>query len=188
MKILAACALAAISLGVFAGCGKSSTDPGEEVREGLSTPLGGLRYTVFLTRQLNLANEQDRGYLPGYKDPGAGQTLYAVFLEACNKGDEGVKQAVGVDRFVIEDTQGNTYEPEAIDSENPFAYHGGPVEPKNCMPARGSLAQLGPASGAMLLFKLPVAATENRPLKLRIEGDLDPVKGEREKALVILDV
>ena len=41
------------------------------------------------------------------------------------------------------------------------------------MPARGSLAQQGPTSGAMLLFNLPLAATENRPLQLHIRGQQD---------------
>ena len=185
MKTLVVWALALAAIGVLAGCGKSSNDPGEEVREGLSTPLGGLRYTVFLTRQLNLANQQDRGYLPGHEEPGAGKTLYAVFLEACNKGEE---NAVASNSFFIEDTQGNTFEPEGLSSENPFAYHGGTVPPENCMPERGSLPQMAPASGAMLLFELPVSATENRPLELHIEGPLNTVSGEREEATVILDV
>ena len=32
------------------------------------------------------------------------------------------------------------------------------------------MAQLGPTAGSMLLFKLPLENTENRPLELEIEG------------------
>lgn len=183
--LLAVCALVLLSLGVFAGCGKSSNKPGETVREGLSTPLGGLRYTVFLTRQLNLKNEEDRGYLPTREEAPPGKGLYGVFLEACNKGD---KPAVASSSFYIEDTQGNRFEPEGLGSDNPFAYQGGEVPPKNCRPAVGSLAQQGPTSGAMLLFELPLAATENRPLELHIEGPFDAAQGKPSEATIVLDI
>ena len=185
LNLTALCVLAIVCLGVFAGCGKSSNKPGETVREGLSTPLDGLRYTVFLTRQLNLKNQQDMGYVPGHQEAPPGKGLYGVFLEACNSSK---KEGVAANRFYIEDTQGNRFEPEGLASDNPFAYHGGPVPPENCMPLRGSLAQLGPTSGAMLLFELPLAATENRPLELHIEGPFDSASGKPAEATVILDI
>lgn len=184
-KIAAVCALALVCASLFAGCGKSSNDPGETVREGLSTPLDGLRYTVFITRQLNLANEEDKGYLPGHREAPPGKGLYGVFLEACNKGD---KPAVAASHFYIEDTQGNRFEPEGLGSDNAFAYHGGSVPPNNCEPARGSLAQQGPTSGALLLFEIPLQATENRPLELHIEGSFDAAQGKPSEAKVILDI
>jgi hypothetical protein len=185
LNLTAICALALVSLGIFAGCGKSSNEPGETVREGLSTPLGGLRYTVFLTRQLNLQNTEDKGYLPGRDEAPPGKGLYGVFLEACNKGDS---ESVAASRFYIEDTQGSRFEPEGLSTDNPFAYHGGPVPADNCMPRRGSLAQQGPTSGAMLLFELPLGATENRPLELHIEGPFDSAEGKPAEAEVILDI
>lgn len=185
LHLTALCAVALVCIGVFAGCGKSSNKPGETVREGLSTPLGGLRYTVFLTRQLNLKNEEDQGYLPGHKEAPPGKGLYGVFIEACNKGDA---NAVASSRFFIEDTQGNRFEPEGLGQDNTFAYHGGTVPPENCEPAAGSLAQQGPTSGALLLFELPLAATENRPLELHIEGPFDPALGKPSEARVILDI
>src|SRR3954447_13549535 len=96
LHLTALCAVALVCIGVFAGCGKSSNKPGETVREGLSTPLGGLRYTVFLTRQLNLKNEEDQGYLPGHKEAPPGMGLCGVFTEASNKG---AANAVAWSRF-----------------------------------------------------------------------------------------
>jgi hypothetical protein len=185
LKLAVLCALALVALGVLAGCGKSSNKPGEEVREGLSTPLGGLRYTVFLTRQLNVANEEDKGYLPGRAEAPPGKGLYGVFLQACNDSD---KEAIASSRFYVEDTQGNRFTPQGLAEDNPFAYHGGAVAPKNCEPQRGSLAQQGPTSGAMLLFELPLEATENRPLKLHIQGPYDAAEGKPSEATVILDI
>lgn len=184
-NLTALAALALVCAGLFAGCGKSSNEAGEAVREGLSTPLAGLRYTVFLTRQLNLQNEEDKGYLPGHQEAPPGKGLYGVFIEACNKGD---KEATAANRFYIEDTQGNRFSPEGLGADNPFAYHGGPVDPKNCEPSRGSLAQQGPTSGSLLLFEIPLAATENRPLELHIEGPFDAASGHPEEATVILDI
>ena len=78
-------------------------------------------------------------------------------------------------------------EPEGLSADNPFAYQGGVVPPENCEPKRGSLAQQGPTSGAMLLFELPLTATENRPLELHIEGDFDAA-GKPSEARVVLDI
>ena len=176
------CLLAVVS---FVGCGKSSNKPGETVREGLSTPLDGLHYTVFLTRQLNLKNEEDSGYLPQYPEAKPGRGLYGVFLEACNKGDSPERVA---NQFYIEDTQGDKFDPVSLPKSNPFAFQGGSVVvPENCEPQRGSLAQLSPTSGAMLLFNLPLAATENRPLELHIIGGFAQ-GNEPGEATVILDI
>lgn len=185
-KATVLCALALVCIGVLAGCGKSSNKPGETVREGLSTPLGGLRYTVFLTRQLNLALPQDKGYLPGRKEAPPGKGLYGVFLEACNKS--GSKTADAASRFYIEDSQGNRFTPQGLARTNPYAYQGGPVPPQNCMPRTGSLAELGPASGALLLFELPLANTENRPLTLHIQGPSNAKTGQPDEAIVTLDI
>jgi hypothetical protein len=179
------CVLALVCLGVLAGCGKSSNKPGETVREGLSTPLGGLRYTVFLTRQLNLASDEDKGYLPGFKEAAPGRGLYGVFLEACNKSD---KAAIASSNFYIEDAQGNQFQPESLPRDNPFAFQGGNVPAKNCEPRRGSLAQQGPTSGAMLLFNLPLADTENRPLTLHIVGPFTSGSNTQQQAKVTLDI
>jgi hypothetical protein len=186
LKLIALCALALLALGAFTGCGKSSNKPGETVGEGLSTPLGGLRYTVFITRQLNLRNEEDSGYLPGYKEAAPGHGLYGVFLQACNKGDNPAPTSAD---FYIQDAQGNKYSPITLGPKYPFRFHmGRSVPPKNCEPVIGSLAQQGPTSGALLLFNLPLASTENRPLELHIVGPFDSKTGKNEQASVILDI
>jgi hypothetical protein len=185
LNFVVLCALALVALGVLAGCGKSSNKPGETVREGLSTPLGGLRYTVFLTRLLNLKSNEDRGYLPGQQEAPPGKGLYGVFLQACNESD---KQAIAASRFYVEDTQGNRFTPEGLSAQNPFAYQGGAVPGKNCEPRKGSLAQQSPTSGALLLFQLPQTSTENRPLTLHIEGPFNAASGKPDEAKVTLDL
>ena len=44
------------------------------------------------------------------------------------------------------------------------------LPPDECIPEAGSVAQLGPTAGSMLLFRLPLANTEFRPLELEVQG------------------
>ncbi len=161
---LAACLLG-LSVGVSA-CGDDEPGVDEPAREGLALELDGVDYNVFITRQLNIKIPPDNAY---YKGPDAptGQTLYGVFLQACNKGKEPRRTT---DRFAIVDNQGNRIEPRKLAPDNPFAYESRRLDPEQCIPRAGSVAQLGPTAGSMLLFQLPLQVTENRPLELEIEG------------------
>ena len=152
-----------------AGCGEADVEQGvdEPAREGLALELQGIEYNVFITRELNPKITPDRAYVKAGTEPGTGETLYGVFLQACNRTHE-THQSVGA--FKIVDNQGNKFEPEDLPQDNQFAYHAQQLEPTECIPEAGSVAQLGPTAGAMLLFRIPLANTENRPLELEIEG------------------
>jgi hypothetical protein len=177
-----ACAATAVSL---SGCFlEEEKDEGEALREGLAVKVGGIEYTVFITRELNPSLPDDRGYWQG-KEAKPGFALYGLFIQACNRSDDDDDLAddtyEATDDFVVEDTQGNEYEPLEVDEENVFHYHAGPVEPGACIPETGSLAQQGPTGGAMVPFLFPLEAGENRPLELQIHaGD--------EEGLVELDL
>lgn len=175
-----AAALLAAAVIAVAGCG-NELKPGEPHREGLAVELEGLEYNVFITRQLNLSLAEDKAYYSGPAAP-AGSALYGVFIEVCNRGKDPRQSA---DRFRIRDTQGAEFEPVELPQGNQFAYHAGVIQPSQCVPARGSLPQLGPTGGAMLLFQLPQAATENRPLELEVFG---PTPGTPERLTVELDI
>jgi hypothetical protein len=163
--LVCACALA---VGVGA-CGEEEQGVDEPAREGLALPLDGVDYNVFITRQLNPAVPPDDAYFDG-PEPEPSETLYGVFLQACNVSDE---QRLTTDDFVIRDSQGNEFEPEELPEDNQFAYHSRDLPPKECIPEAGSVAQLGPTAGSMLLFRLPLENTEYRPLELEILGEGD---------------
>jgi hypothetical protein len=162
--------LAALAVGV-AACGDEEPGVTEPAREGLALPLGGVDYNVFITRQLNPAIPPDDAYVDGRPEPARGETLYGIFLQACNPSSDDSRGTV--EEFKVVDNQGNEFEPEELSEDNRFAYHARELEPKECIPEAGSVAQLGPTAGTMLLFRLPLQTTENRPLELEIEGEGD---------------
>jgi hypothetical protein len=170
-RLLVLLCLAALGAGV-AACGEADVEQGveEPAREGLALELDGIEYNVFITRELNPRVAPDSAYVEAGTEPEKDETLYGVFLQACNRSDEAHE---AVDEFKIVDNQGNEFEPEELPEDNQFAYHGKELLPEECLPESGSVAQLGPSAGLMLLFRLPLANTEYRPLELEIEGTGD---------------
>jgi hypothetical protein len=182
----AVCALAVTVVVALAGCGKPSHEAGleEPAREGLAIPIGGVDYDVFITRQLNPDIVPDNAYYTG-PDPGKDQTLYGVFLQACNHGDRPQQTA---ESFKVVDNQDNEFEPVELPEDNHFSYQPRRLRPRECIPEAGSVAQLGPTAGAMLLFKFPLDNTENRPLELEITAPFDPSRTRRETRRIELDL
>jgi hypothetical protein len=170
-RLLVLLCLAVLAAGV-AACGEADVEQGveEPAREGLALELEGIEYNVFITRQLNTRIPPDDAYVEAGTEPDKGETLYGVFLQACNRSDDTHET---VDRFKIVDNQGNEFEPEELPEDNQFAYHAKELLPDECIPEAGSVAQLGPTAGSMLLFRLPLANTEYRPLELEVEGTGD---------------
>ena len=160
-----------------AACGNADERPGRDhpAREGLALEFEGAAYNVFITRQLNPRVTPDEAYLDEGTEAEQGETLYGVFLQVCNQaGEDGpTVQTRPVDAFKIVDNQGNEFEPEELPEDNDFAYQPRALLPQECIPEEGSVAQLGPTAGSMLLFRLPLENTEYRPLELELEGESD---------------
>ena len=173
LRLLLALACAATMLSLSGCFLEEEHEAGEALREGLAVKVDGIEYNVFITRELNPSLPDDRGYWQG-EEAEPGFALYGVFIQACNRSDEDDDLAddtyEATDEFVVEDTQGNEYEPLEADEDNVFHYHAGPVEPGDCIPRAGSLAQQGPTGGAMIPFEFPLEAGENRPLELQVHS------------------
>ena len=193
IRLVLACAILAL---VAAGCGEKGENK-DPVREGIATDLGGLDYNVFITRQLNPKDVEDRDYYNGPEESEAcaakgtppqltpeervqncPTNLYGVFVQVCNETSDGAprpaREPTSVEGrgfpgdFEIEDAQGNKFEPLALPTTNVFAYRSRPLKKGDCIPASGSAASSSPTAGALLVFRIPVAATENRPLELKV--------------------
>lgn len=177
---LAGCAIAISCATALAGCG---AEPGleEPAREGLFVDVAGIDYNVLLTRQLNLNITPDKAFYKG-PPPKPGHALYGVFVQVCNTASDELTPTS--DDFELEDSQGNTFRPVELPEENDFAYHPRELGQDDCIPEDGSVAQQGPLTAAMVLFELPLTATENRPLELIIKGP----PGEEDEKVFELDL
>jgi hypothetical protein len=184
-RILIACFLAALSVGATGCFGGTAGADKNPAREGIAVRLDGLDYNVYMTRQLNVTDPEDKAYYQGpVNDPqcaaGSGidartrqqrcpTNLYGVFISVCNVYG-GKHQSAA--KFEIEDSQGNKYDPLPNPPTNLFQYHPRMLGKRECIPAKGSTADTAPIAGAVFVFRLPVQATENRPLELTVDtGD-----------------
>jgi hypothetical protein len=182
---VASCAAATCALvGLGAGC-SAGAEEDEAHREGLALPLEGITYNVFITRQLNLRDVEDMGYVRGVPGAPPGSTYYGVFLEACNVSEEPLTTASS---FRITTTAGEHFEPLDLDPANPFSYAPTALDPDECVPAEGSVAASTPTGGELLMFELPLEATENRPLELEILDGFDVSEGRSNELRFELDI
>jgi len=170
LPLIAAILLIAVAAAVSA-CGYSSE--GEtEVVEGQTVTLGELQYTVVFSRFLNPNDSEDSGYLEGQPPLEDGSSYFGVFFEVQNKSEDPQTLA---DTLTIVDSGDESF--EALESESLYAFPlGGEVEPQEQIPVLDSTPQQGPIEGSVVLFELPSAATESRPLTLEIPGPGGPAE------------
>jgi hypothetical protein len=181
---LLACLLA--GLATLVGC--ENVREHNAAREGLPDEIGHLEYNVYITRELNLQDVEDKGYYKGPEAP-PGFSLYGVWLTVCNPNEQaGTTAWTAASRFRIEDSLGNSYDPIPLPADNVFAYHARSLGHKACIPEAGSLAAASPTNGSLLIFKLPLDALENRPLDLIIDSPPLGDGQQRDEGRVELDV
>jgi hypothetical protein len=167
IRILPAIAVLAAAA-ALAGCGASGTT---SVSEGEPVQLGNLQYNVLFSRFLNPDDVEDHAYLVGQPASGPDHLYLGVFLEIINK-DKGARQTIPSDMYVV-DTQHNTYDP--LPTKSPYALRlGGSIGPEDQAPALDSTPQVGPIGGSLVLFLIPTAASQDRPLKMIIPGTDGP--------------
>src|SRR5918999_1230702 len=158
--------IAVLALAGLSACGDEEPGVDEPAREGLALPVDGIQYNVFITRQINPGIQPDEALYQG-PPPAKGSTFYGLFIQACNDTDETHE---AIDDFVVKDNQDEEFEPVELPEENVFAYRARSLDPGECIPEAGSINQLGPSGGALLMFEMPLEATENRPLELELHG------------------
>lgn len=159
----------------LAACG--SENHSKDVVEGQPVELGELKYNIIFSRFLNPNDNEDSAYLVGQDPPPPGSAYFGVFVEVQNESEEPQTLA---DSFTITDADHETF--EALESESLYALpFGGEVESQEQIPILDSTPQKGPIEGSLILFELPAAASENRPLVMSIPGPEGP-------ALVTLDL
>lgn len=174
-------ALAALAVGA---CGNKESRTLHADTEGEYIDVGPMKYQVQISRLLNPNDPEDRGYLidlPSGESLGADDEWFAVFMRVENGSEDAGPVA---DNYEIVDTQENRYTPIQMGPKNVFAYRPAVLQPKDILPLPSSAAAEGTIQGSMLLFKIPVANFQNRPLELQIPSP----QGGGETGTVDLDV
>lgn len=167
LAVSAAVALAAAS--GLAACG-SEEAVREAKTEGVYVSTGELKYQVQISRVLNPSDFEDQDYLKGLsaadKALAPDENWFAIFVRVFNQGDAPHASA---QRFTIEDTTGQRFDPVGLSRQaNSVAYVPRVVKPGDQIPLPGSLARENPTQGGLVLFKVPNASLDNRPLVLHI--------------------
>lgn len=187
LRRFAVLAVVLASLGIASCASEAESEqegsPAAAESEALYVDLGGLKYQVQLSRQLNPRDPEDadyfRGVAPESSDLPEGDVWFGVFIRVENRSDEALPSAR---TFEVEDTEGNAFEP--VESENVFAYEPEVVPARGFVPNQERLQAYTGTQGALLLFQLPLSSLDNRPLELAIKSPND----SREVALIDLDV
>jgi hypothetical protein len=169
--------LAALALGA---CGDSHTRvttgtyAGESGANAPYLDVGPLVYEVQLSRELSPFGTEDAAYLRGLslavRTLAPGQEWFGVFLQVYNHTSQALPAAQSL---TITDSLHNTYTPLAPDQTNEFAYRGGTIPGKGQLPLPDSIAAFGPTQGVLLLYKIPIASLDNRPIELKIVDPLN---------------
>ena len=155
---------AALVAGALMSCGETDPESDLSVEEGQPMKLGELLYNVQISRFLNPRDPEDEAYLAGQPPPPNDKLYLGVFMLIENEAD--TVQEVPAE-FTVVDTEGTEFHP--IPSDSLFALElGGTVAANEQLPEPESTAANGPIQGAMVLFLIDEAATEDRPLILDI--------------------
>ncbi|MGI8592913.1 MAG: hypothetical protein ACR2ML_00830 [Solirubrobacteraceae bacterium] len=185
----AATVLALALVASLAACGKKHETIVEAETEGIHVDVGGLTYQVQVSRELNALDVEDQAYLKG-RPPEAPplaptESWFGVFLRVANEEDRPARAA---EDFQIHDTtyeEGQPclpakgcYEPVQLDvRENVFAYAPSQIDPDELYPTTSSAALQGVVQGSVLVFRIPYAAYDNRPLELKLTSPGSDVEG-----------
>ena len=159
-------------------CGGEETEraSGVEAQEGNTVTLGHIAYRVVLFRQLNRNTTGDRALIQDVRS-GENRGLYAAFVEACNWGDAPGRPTRTI---VLEDAFGKAYQPVTSGLDESLTYTPRDLQPEECVPAVDTVAERV-FSGGAVVFDLPYASTQERPLVLEIRA-----AGDRES--IVLDL
>jgi hypothetical protein len=167
----------------LSACGDKEKTVTFGATEGAYLDAGDLRYQVQISRELNPADPEDHGYLIGADENTVRptETWFGVFMRVQNTTSS---RHPAAREFELSDTQGNTWRPIPLPADNVFAYRPIDLPAQGVLPVADSPPAENTIQGSLLLFKLPYANLQNRPLVLKITDPLDPARS----AAVDLDV
>jgi hypothetical protein len=191
MKVRAlSSALLALALATALGaCGNKHETVTVAETEGIYIDVAGLTYQVQVSRELNPRDIEDQGYLKGLPEGTPPlkptESWFGVFVRVWNEEEDPARAA---EEFRVVDTQyrdgqpcepaTGCFAPVALDtSVNSFAYTPTQVDPGEQYPPPSSVAWEGVIAGSILLFRIPYASYDNRPLELKLKSAASATEG-----------
>ena len=172
LRRVLAVALSLALVAALSACGNKQSRITHAETEVIYIDLGRLKYQVEISRTLNPADPEDSEYLKGVTAQlGTADVWFAIFVRVQNESNKLQKPA---SQFEITDTQDNNFNPVSIDSKsNDFAYEPVTIPGKGLLPNVDAIAAQNSINGELLLFKIPRANLDNRPLVLTIHDPAD---------------
>jgi len=141
-------------------------DRDEAQDQGEPVVVGGLHYNALLARRLNPNIAPDKAMLSGRKPP-EGKIWFGVFLRVCNRGE---RERTSSDRLALIDAFGASTRPsDALARDNLFAYRPMSLEPDECLPRPGSIAER--TDGALVLFAVEREFLQELPVALEVDAE-----------------
>jgi hypothetical protein len=157
-------ALFALSL---SGCSKDIQTL--EVKEGGRAYIDGLFYQVQLSRSLNPKDVEDSFYLTGQPTPAKGDSYFGVFMRVDNETNANRILPIGIQNMQIKNASGQVFKPIIVRGQG-WAYAPAPIGKAAHLPIPDTPADVGPIRGGLILFKIPYASLDSRPLILYIKS------------------
>ncbi|MGB0872300.1 MAG: hypothetical protein ACPGWS_00430 [Solirubrobacterales bacterium] len=162
-------ALLLVALVAIAASGCGQEEKQLEAKEGGRIELDNLYYQVQLSRQLNPKDVEDSYYVLDQPTPAKGEVYFGVFMRVDNEENPTRVLPVGLDKMKIRNAGGAEYEPIEVKGAG-WAYAPAPLGKGAVLPIPDTPAYVGPIRGGLILFRIPLADLDNRPLHLEIEG------------------
>lgn len=150
------------------GCNKEA-HPLEAHDEGARVYVDGLYYQVQLSRPLNPKDVEDSTYLLDQKEPTKGNAYFGVFLRVDNETTDRRVLPSGTDAMKITTASGNVFKPIPVKAAG-WGWEPAPIGKGAMLPIPNTPAYIGPVRGGLILFYIPQADLDDRPLVLSIKG------------------
>lgn len=170
-------ALVAVAALALTGCSKDAKPV--EAKEGGRIHLDGAFYQVQLSRSLNPKDVEDGYYLEGQPAPKPGESYFGVFMRVDNEETPHRVMPISIEHMRIKNARGREFEPLPVKASG-WGYEPAPIGKGAFLPINDSPAGIGPIRGGLILFRIPQADLNDRPLELEIEG--------KQHGAILLDV
>lgn len=140
----------------------------ESHNEGIRIYLDGAFYQIQISRLLNPRDVEDSYYLQGQPAPAKGDNYFGVFMYVTNEDQDRRILPIAADKMKIVTASGDEFEP--IDVKAPgWGYEPSPIGKGAMLPVPNTPAFVGPIRGGLILFRIPSADLDDRPLEFEIE-------------------